>query len=144
MRALVLLGTGAHLPVNPALLSGIIADTASTIDSLSRWMWSKTAPNDLIAQTAEIMRATSPSVFQSDLIACDNFDIRDRLGEITSPTLILAGDNDKMTPASLSLELAAGLPNAQLNIVPDTGHMLQLEQPDLTAQIIDQWLANVS
>ena len=39
--ALVLVGTGPRLPVNPALIHGIIAETESTIDNLVRWMWSK-------------------------------------------------------------------------------------------------------
>ncbi|MCY3781221.1 MAG: alpha/beta fold hydrolase [Chloroflexi bacterium] len=144
VRAIVLACTGARLPVNPALIKGIVAEKDKTIDNLSRWMWSKNRPADMARQTAEIMRGTSPSVFEGDLIACDNFDVSNRLGDIKAPTLILAGENDRMTPVALSQELEAGIPGSELQIIPSAGHMLQLEQPELTKELIDSWLRSPS
>ena len=139
--ALALLGTGPRLPVNPALVTGIIADAESTIDNLTRWMWSRNASADMVERTAEIMRSTPPFVIQKDLIACDKFDISSRLQCITTPTLILAAEKDKMTPLALNTELADGTAGSTLRIIPNAGHMLQLEQPEITADFIDQWLA---
>lgn len=143
-RALVLAGSGARLPVNPALITGAVAESQNTINSMTRWMWSRSAPATVVGRTAEIMRATAPAVFQGDLIACDNFDVRGRLRDISAPTLILAGETDKMTPLSLSQELNAGIPDSDLRIIPNAGHMLQLEQPALTANLIDRWLKRQS
>ena len=52
--ALVLAGTGARLPVNPALIQGVIDDPGATISSIVRWMWARQAPDHLKRQTAEI------------------------------------------------------------------------------------------
>ena len=89
---IVLLGTGAQLPVNPALISGIVAEPLATIDNIVRWIWSKGAPKELMQESAEIMRSTDPAVMQNDLIACDRFDVLGRLTEFTVPTLIIAGE----------------------------------------------------
>ena len=144
VRAMVLIGSGARLPVNPALVTGIIAEPDRTISNMVRWMWSRNANAIMVEQTAKIMRATPPSVIQSDLIACDSFDVRDRLPSVTVPTLVLAGENDKMTPLSLNEELAGGIVDSELAVIPGAGHMVQLEQPELTAELIDQWLTRLS
>ncbi|MBF9067877.1 alpha/beta hydrolase [Streptacidiphilus sp. NEAU-YB345] len=47
------------------------------------------------------------------------------------PTLVMAGTRDLLTPPSHSEAIAAELPDAELDIVPDTGHLLMLERPDL-------------
>ena len=86
------------------------------------------------------MRATEPAVIQRDFIACDSFDVRRRLREIAAPALIIAGESDRMTPLSLSEELAHGVPNAALEVIGGAGHMLLLEKPDATADAIQRWL----
>ena len=141
VKAIVLIGTGARLPVNPALITGIIDDTDTTINSIVRWMWAKGVPSDVRQQSAELMRATDPSAIQGDFIACNNFDVTSRLAEIAIPTLIVAGESDKMTPAALSEELAQGITNSELASIPHAGHMMLLEQPKRTTYLIDKWLA---
>lgn len=138
--ALVLAGTGARLPVNPTLIKGIIDDSDATINNIVRWMWARQAPADLKRQSAEIMLATAPNDIQADFIACDSFDVSMRLGEIARPTLILAGESDKMTPLSLSRELARGVAGSELAVIPKAGHMMLLEQPEKSAELIAAWL----
>lgn len=144
VSATVLIATGPRMPVNPALIRDIVADTDTTIDRLVRWMWSRRAAAELIEQSAAILRSTPASVMQSDFIACDNFDMSAQLQRIAAPTLILAAENDMMTPAKLSRELAQGIPNSALEILPDAGHMLHLEHPNTTANFVARWLANLS
>jgi pimeloyl-ACP methyl ester carboxylesterase len=58
-----------------------------------------------------------------------NWDITDRLGEISQPTQILAGAEDMATPVELNQLLADRIPNAQIEIVDGIGHFYQLERP---------------
>ncbi|OPY78235.1 MAG: 2-hydroxy-6-oxo-6-phenylhexa-2,4-dienoate hydrolase [Syntrophorhabdus sp. PtaU1.Bin058] len=51
-------------------------------------------------------------------------DTYDRLPEITVPTLVLAGDADRVIPVGNATILASRIPNAELAILKDTGHML--------------------
>ncbi|ROQ66734.1 pimeloyl-ACP methyl ester carboxylesterase [Streptomyces sp. 840.1] len=46
------------------------------------------------------------------------------------PVLILAGDKDLVTPSSHSEAIADRLPDAELVIVPDAGHLVMLEHPE--------------
>ena len=140
ISALVLAGTGARLPVNPTLIAGIVDDPHATVSKIARWMWSEDAPPELKRQTADIMLATDSTVVQGDFVACDGFDVSRRLTEIGVPALILAGEKDKMTPLPLSQELAGGITNAELAILPNTGHMMLLEQPKESASLVAAFL----
>ena len=53
----------------------------------------------------------------------------DRLGEIKVRTLVMAGRDDFVFPPEHQLELAAGIPNARLQIVERAGHNPDMEQP---------------
>jgi proline iminopeptidase len=58
------------------------------------------------------------------------YDLRPRLGEITAPTLVVAGAHDWVCPPSASRTLAAGLPRATLCVLPDAGHFAFAEEPE--------------
>jgi pimeloyl-ACP methyl ester carboxylesterase len=56
------------------------------------------------------------------------------------PTLVLAGDRDLLTPPAHSEAIAERLPDAELEILPDTGHLLMLERPELVNARLAQLL----
>jgi proline-specific peptidase len=59
--------------------------------------------------------------------------VMDRLGEITVPTLVMAGSSDFVFPPECQRELAAGIPNARLQIIDRAGHSPYSEQ---TAEVM--------
>jgi 2-succinyl-6-hydroxy-2,4-cyclohexadiene-1-carboxylate synthase len=59
----------------------------------------------------------------------------DRLGELTRPVAILAGERDEAY-VTAGRRLAGALPDATLTIVPGAGHRLALEAPDAVAAAI--------
>jgi pimeloyl-ACP methyl ester carboxylesterase len=61
-------------------------------------------------------------------------DLRRRLYRITMPTLVVWGEDDQYVPVQYAQEFANGLPNAQVEIITDAGHMPQLEQ---TRRVVD-------
>ena len=56
------------------------------------------------------------------------------------PVLVIWGDNDQILPLSSGRRLAAELPLATLEILPDCGHIPQEEYPKETAQLILNFL----
>jgi proline iminopeptidase len=60
--------------------------------------------------------------------------VMDRLGEIHVPTLVMAGRDDFQFPPEHQAELAAGIPNARLEIIERAGHNAPTERP---AQVIE-------
>jgi pimeloyl-ACP methyl ester carboxylesterase len=67
-------------------------------------------------------------------------DSRPSLAWIKCPTLVLSGDTDNTVPNSLSVEMADGIHGAKLVILPDCGHLPQLERPQATADALVEWL----
>ena len=56
-------------------------------------------------------------------------------------TLVLTSDTDNMVPNAFSSEIAEGIAGAKLVVIPDCGHLPQLETPEaMTAALLD-WLA---
>ena len=79
-------------------------------------------------------------VVHKDFLACKAFDDRERLNEIQQPALIICGSEDKMTPVRFSQFLIDDLPDARLEIIPNAGHMVMLEQPANVAALIKKFL----
>jgi pimeloyl-ACP methyl ester carboxylesterase len=67
-------------------------------------------------------------------------DSRPTLAVISCPTLVLSGDEDNTIPNSLSVEMADGIQAAKLTIIPQCGHLSQLEQPRAVADALVDWL----
>jgi pimeloyl-ACP methyl ester carboxylesterase len=63
------------------------------------------------------------------------------LARITVPTLVLVGADDTITTPDESRKMAASLPNARLEIIPDAGHLAPLENPSATNAAILRFLA---
>ena len=62
-----------------------------------------------------------------------------RLGEIQTPTLILTGELDAKY-IEIGRVLESGIPNADMQIIPDAGHAIHLEQPDAVVDAIQGFL----
>jgi proline-specific peptidase len=63
----------------------------------------------------------------------NGWSVMNRLGEIVAPTLVVAGRDDFIFPPQHQRELAAGIPNARLEIIERAGHNAHSEQ---TAQVM--------
>jgi len=65
----------------------------------------------------------------------------DRLHAIRCPTLVIAAAQDQLRSLEEAQELQAGMPDASLVIIEDTGHMIPIEAPERLAEVIVPWLA---
>ena len=143
VSGLVLIGSSARLAVNPALLENI-ADPATfpkAIEMLISWSFSKNSPGRLKELAAMRMSETPAEVYYADFLACQNFDLTMRLPEIRCPVMVICGADDKMTPQVQAQFLVAHLPNAHLEILPEAGHMVMLEQPHAVAERLINFLS---
>jgi pimeloyl-ACP methyl ester carboxylesterase len=60
---------------------------------------------------------------------------------LTCPTLVIAADGDALRSAEELAELANTIPNAELKVIEQSGHMVPLEQPTVLAATIEAWLS---
>jgi 3-oxoadipate enol-lactonase len=73
----------------------------------------------------------------------DRPDSRPLLPGIAVPTLVVAGRDDRLIPASASHALADAIPGAQLTRIAHAGHLAPLEQPVATSRVIAEFLQSL-
>lgn len=82
------------------------------------------------ALIAEQAHGAGKPGFDDALDAMTAYPIRDRLGEITCPTLIVWGEEDRLVPVRDASEFEWLILDARKVVYPDTGHMVMLERPE--------------
>ena len=93
---------------------------------------------------AQRIAANDPATYRRMLIAIQQFDVRDRLGEIGCPTLVIAGERDTTAPLRAKRFLAEHISGARLEIVADSGHATPVDQPDAFNELLSRFLESVS
>ena len=85
---------------------------------------------DLKNKIEELISGVSDQGIAAGLVAmATRTDSTEGLGKIQVPTLILVGEEDKVTPIADSLTLAKSIPEAGLKILAKVGHLSNLENP---------------
>ena len=83
------------------------------------------------------MLATSGAARAGFLVAMSRMDYRPTLDNIQVPTRLLVGTRDALTPPRRARELNDGIRAARLDVLPDYGHMLPLEAPEVLIATIE-------
>jgi len=98
----------------------------------------------LEALIVDMAEKTSPAAFEAQLeIALTRADGRTRLGALTMPSLVLAGEKDAICPPSMQREMADALSDAKLALIPGAGHFVLLEAPGPGAIEVAAWLDRI-
>ncbi len=69
-----------------------------------------------------------------------SYALRPELKNLQPPTLFLMGDKDMEGPPTLAQEMAAIAPNGRFEFVPDSGHLIWLDQPHLAQRLTRDFL----
>jgi pimeloyl-ACP methyl ester carboxylesterase len=118
-----------------------MSNYAAVVSFVKKYAWSRTAPPDLVLMSGQQMMQSDPEVVYGDYLACNSFNIANRLHEMTAPTLVICGSDDKMTPIANSQHLAQHITGAKLISIEGAGHMLAQEQPELVSTSIIEFLS---
>ncbi len=84
------------------------------------------------ASTLRKVQASRPSLYELD----------SELRSITAPTLLLVGDEDEPC-LDVNLWMKRRMPNAQLGVLPGSGHAINLEEPALFNALVERFLVDV-
>ena len=96
---------------------------------------------ELMRHRREAFLRTDLEVFRAACAQLAELDLRPELDKVKVPALVLVGEQDEATPPPMSRELAAGLLNARLKIIPGCAHVPQLQAPELFLAAIADFLA---
>lgn len=97
----------------------------------------------LLADIVETMASIAPDAYRQGAGAVWLADQRDRAAEIDCPTLVLVGDEDRITPPKLSEELADLIPGASLEEIVGAGHLSNVEQPVTFNLAVEAFLSKI-
>lgn len=143
VAGLALVGSGARLRVAPAILQGLAENYTTTVRAIVHASYAPGASAELLAQAEADYARCDPQVYQNDFVACDRFDLRERLHDLRCPTVVVCGDADRMTPLKHSAELHASIAGASLAVVPGAGHMAMIERPAAVSAALRQLMEAV-
>lgn len=118
------------------------AATAGFAERIFAPTFVKTHPQevqDMAARTA----ANDPRAYAAAARAIGSFNWTTGLSRIQTPTLILQGLEDTLTPPGGSIKMSRGIPRSRLLMIPDCGHVVPVEKPELFTQTLLAFLAGV-
>lgn len=109
---------------------------------LARWFYFRPVPWSLITFHARMIKATPLATYRGFFDDLQTHSERGAAAVLaTIPGYILVGDRDNVAPVSQSAELAAIWPGAYFQILPESGHMPPLDDPDAVTAAIERVIA---
>lgn len=145
VAGLGLIGTGARLRVLTQILDGIVSprDFDQTTEFIVDNSYAPGLDTAMRARAIADLRACPPQVTHGDFSACNEFDMMARVSEIRAPTIVICGQQDKMTPVKYSEYLVSKIPNARLVVVAGAGHSVMLEQAESVNRALLEFMRNL-
>lgn len=93
-------------------------------------MFTEGVPQEVREELRAIMSEFHPVGFRVMSRSSAEMDTRDLLPRIGVPTLVLWGDDDRRSPMHIARQLHTAIPDAELAVIRDAGHVSNMEQPD--------------
>lgn len=140
LSGVVPIGGGVRMPVNPAILDGLLQDPGPILEMAAKIAVAKANRERFSKLLMNGFAAVRPDVVHGDFSACNRLDITDAVASIKVPTLIICGMEDKMTPPSLSEQLRDLIPGSRLALVEGAGHFAMMEQADVFNEILGSFV----
>ena len=123
-----------------------VADLTS-VAGFARGFYDRPDAEAQLGQMRIAFSKTRPDAFIAGTETIEKTDLSPLLGKINAPTLLLAGQEDNMTPFNPATSgvgfstIKDRLPNCELKVLPDCGHYLVLEQPERAAALVAEFLS---
>jgi 3-oxoadipate enol-lactonase len=152
VRSLTVIASVAHVEPRLRLQTDLWAEAALrdprwafrtvAVDTFSgRYL----AQNPGLLEAGEVRLAENPPdflpAFARLVRAFQKLDARPLLARIASPTLVVSAEHDSLKPCHYGREIADGIQGAELVVVPDAGHAVVLEKPDVVNTLLLGFLA---
>ena len=150
VRSLAVLDTGAHSagadePAQRQVRLDLAA--AGGMESLAAdWVPAMLHPDRrddeaLVGAISEMVASYTVQQYRGQIRALlERPDARPTLGSIACPTLVAVGRADTWSPVEQHREIESAIRGARLEIIEDAGHMVAMEQPEVTTQLLVDWL----
>jgi pimeloyl-ACP methyl ester carboxylesterase len=138
---LALLGAAPAMPVHPALLEAAKANQPLAAELVTSWghgmaghLGGNQAPGGwLMGHALKLLEKAPAGVLHNDLAACNAYQGGEAAANaVQCPALVVAADQDRMTPAKQAAKLVTAMPEAEIVAIQGSGHLMMVEKPDAT------------
>jgi len=149
VKGLVLISSCAKIPRNSGTFQTLLGSLPlpfrrMIFSSTARsFLFALGATNSAIQMALRDLRNCRPETIKKDMAAAEAMNLEDVAPSLRTPTLILCGTSDIVTPLRLSERLADLIPGARLHVIDQAGHMLPLEAPEHVNQEILEFVESV-
>jgi 3-oxoadipate enol-lactonase / 4-carboxymuconolactone decarboxylase len=137
VASLTLMATTAYMPSQQswderASLVRTQGTAAIVEATMGRWFtpdYPTQAP-ERVSPVREAFIGIDPVGYAVCCNAIGRMDLRSVIGQISAPTLVIAGANDPATPVPMAEEIRSTIPGAELLVLPRAAHLLAVEQAE--------------
>jgi len=149
LRSVTFITSGLATPVNPALIDAARNKPEDAIAMMMSWGFGSAGHlhqgpipgNSMVAGGRKVMRGNVPNELATDLQACDAYkNGKTAAAMVKGPIQVILAEKDRMAPRKAGMELVEHLVDPEVHIVPQSGHMVPLEAPDLCRQLLKTFI----
>ena len=144
ISGLILVDGGAKLGVSPSILEGLSNQPLRAIEELITPMSFHAVTLAMGREARTALSLSNLRIFLNDYQACNGFDVRGRLPQISAKSMVVCGEDDKMTPPKYSQYLNDRIPGSSMHVIPEAGHMVPLEKPEALGGLIQGFLSTLN
>ncbi len=133
--SLALCATAAHMPQREVWGERIRVATEQGMTALAdavieRWFTEafRREPGIVVDRVRQMILDTPPHGYAACCAAIRDMDLRELITGIRVPTLVIVGEDDPATPPEKAREIQSLIPGAQLEVIADAAHLLNIEQ----------------
>jgi pimeloyl-ACP methyl ester carboxylesterase len=108
----------------------MLAAPAAQFDPTLPGLFAGDPPSEFVPLLDEMAADVRPDSMRTALFLMAETDQRDLLPRIAVPTLLIWGERDARSPLSVARQFEDAIPGAKLVVIPDAGHVSNLEAPE--------------
>ncbi len=136
VAGLVLASTTPLFRIPEATFETIATQWETFLEGFARPLFAKNASDVSRRAATAVLRSVGPHTLAADLRTAMSWDGRDVLRTVDAPTLVVVGERDRLTPPDGARAIAEVVPDAELRLCAEAGHMLTYERPAELAEAI--------
>ena len=120
-------------------LHRMLAAPAQEFDPTLPGLFAGDPPPEFVPLLEEIAHDVRPETLRAQLLLMAEADQRDLLPRISVPTLLIWGEQDARSPLDVARQFEDAIPAAKLVVLPDCGHVINLEQPERFNDVVREF-----
>jgi pimeloyl-ACP methyl ester carboxylesterase len=144
LSGIILVGTGAKLRVTPVVFNLLENDFEGYVEAVGNFMFHENTPEEMVETSKHEVRKCPVQVIRRDFELCDKFDIMDVVHQIKTPTLIIVGEKDVMTPVKYSSYLKEKIASSTMHVIEEAGHLVMFEKSGVFNELVVNWIGTLN